>query len=325
MGTSEAVAEDSAPVEAEATETVTSEPVVEESAPVEAEVTETATEEEDAPVEDWTKKELVEECKTLGISDKGNKAALIERIKETWMAKKEESPVVEADEIPVTEAEEAAVSEIESEKPEETAVEEIAVEAPETEAAETVKEITDPEAQEPEAIETADAEDFELTITSISDLILKNDNNQMTQKEFFKVFLMGLQQNITTKQKLTKIEKRLEDTDTRLEQLEIVEKAASEAPTAPEVIPVEEAEETPVIEAAEEPVIEADTAPVVEAEEAPAVEAEMATDVIEKEAEEPEDITSQVEKVEKTRTSRKRSQKTSGTQRETKPKRTRVV
>merc|ERR1712123_260926 len=70
----------------EATEIETSEPVVEESAPVEAEVTETeatepATEEEDAPVEDWTKKELAEECKTLGISDKGNKAALIERIK----------------------------------------------------------------------------------------------------------------------------------------------------------------------------------------------------------------------------------------------------
>merc|ERR1711892_1357227 len=39
-------------------------------------------EEEDAPLEDWTKKELMEECKVLGLSDKGNKAALIERIKE---------------------------------------------------------------------------------------------------------------------------------------------------------------------------------------------------------------------------------------------------
>merc|ERR1712106_1289433 len=150
-------------------------------------------------------------------------------------------------------------------KPEETAAEEIAVEAPEIEAPETVKEITEPEAEEAdsiatevtetEAIDTADAEDFELTDSSISDLIIKNDNNQMTQKEFFKVFLMGLQQNITTKQKLIKIEKRLEDTDTRLEELEIVETAASEAPTEPEDIP--EFDDTPVVEAEVAPVVEA--------------------------------------------------------------------
>merc|ERR1711892_1273955 len=171
------------------------------------------------------------------------------------------------------------------------------------------------EVTETEAIETADAEDFELTDSSISDLIIKNDNNQMTQKEFFKVFLMGLQQNITTKQKLIKIEKILEDTDTRLEELEIVKKAASEAPTEPEVIP--EVDETPVVEA--------EAAPVEEAEEAPAIEVETAQVVTEEEAEEPEDITTQVEKVEKTRTSRKRSQKASETQRESRPKRTRVV
>merc|ERR1712106_554437 len=129
--TSEPVAEDSAPVEAEATETVTSEPVVEESAPVEAEVTETEAtesvteeedavepvveeekvevpeEEEDGPIEDWTKKELADECKTMGISDKGNKAVLIERIKEALATKKAEN----VESTPVTEAEPEAVEE----------------------------------------------------------------------------------------------------------------------------------------------------------------------------------------------------------------------
>merc|ERR1711892_907480 len=73
-----AVAEEEAPV---AEETL----VVEEAPAVEAAVEEAPAaevEEEDAPLEDWTKKELMEECKVLGLSDKGNKAALIERIKE---------------------------------------------------------------------------------------------------------------------------------------------------------------------------------------------------------------------------------------------------
>merc|ERR1711892_1472729 len=38
--------------------------------------------EEDGPLEEWTVKELKEECKTLGLSDKGKKSELIERIKE---------------------------------------------------------------------------------------------------------------------------------------------------------------------------------------------------------------------------------------------------
>merc|ERR1711936_1100727 len=42
--------------------------------------------EEDGPLEDWILKELKEECKTLGLSDKGKKADLIERIKEAKSA-----------------------------------------------------------------------------------------------------------------------------------------------------------------------------------------------------------------------------------------------
>ena len=51
-------------------------------------------EEEDGPLEDWTLKELKEECKTQGLSDKGKKAELVERIKE-FHAKSVQTPEVE--------------------------------------------------------------------------------------------------------------------------------------------------------------------------------------------------------------------------------------
>merc|ERR1711892_510033 len=115
--------------------------------------------EEDAPLEEWTLKELKEECKTLGLSEKGKKAALIERIKEAKTTPEEEAaveePVVEeaAVEEPVVEAvvEEAAA--VEEAVVEEAAVEEIAgeaapeeavVEEPETDAVvEEVAEVED--------------------------------------------------------------------------------------------------------------------------------------------------------------------------------------
>merc|ERR1711892_29958 len=142
---SEPVIEECTPVEAEDSEAVISEPEIEESAPIEAEATETEAakpeeEEEDAPIEEWTKKELVEECKNLGISDKGNKATLVDIIKETWANKKEI-----AESAAPLEAEEAPVIETEPEKPSETA--------------------TEPEASEPmeveEATETASTEEVD--------------------------------------------------------------------------------------------------------------------------------------------------------------------
>merc|ERR1712079_364729 len=90
MGT---VAEE--PVPEESVETVAEEPVAEEplaEEPVAAEpvpeepvavVSEAMEADEDGPLDDWTVKELKEECKTLGLSEKGKKAELIERIKET--------------------------------------------------------------------------------------------------------------------------------------------------------------------------------------------------------------------------------------------------
>ena len=51
-------------------------------------------EEEDGPLEDWTLKELKEECKTQGLSEKEKKTELVERIKE-FHAKSVQTPEVE--------------------------------------------------------------------------------------------------------------------------------------------------------------------------------------------------------------------------------------
>merc|ERR1719341_3057312 len=100
--------------------------------------------EEDGPLEEWTVKELKEECKTLGVSDKGKKAELIERIKEAKAAVEEttEATVEEAAVVEAAAEEEAAV--------EEAAVEEAAVEeATQEPAAEETAEV-EPEAMEVE-------------------------------------------------------------------------------------------------------------------------------------------------------------------------------
>merc|ERR1712112_749782 len=111
--------EEAAPAEEAATEAMEveeteapaeAEPMEEESpAEPEAAAEETAAEpeavaeEEDGPLEDWTKKELAEECKTLGLSDKGNKAALIERIKEHRAAKEAEVAAPEEEAVAAVE------------------------------------------------------------------------------------------------------------------------------------------------------------------------------------------------------------------------------
>merc|ERR1711892_522235 len=122
--------------------------------------------EEDAPLEDWTVKELKEECKTLGLSDKGKKAELIERIKESRATAEETSPAVEAvvEEAAVEEAaaEEAAVEEaaVEEEAVEEAAVEEAAVEEASVEEAAEVDSAEEPAAESMEVEEDAPLEDW---------------------------------------------------------------------------------------------------------------------------------------------------------------------
>merc|ERR1719317_797240 len=105
--TTEAVIEKSveevAVEEAAVEEPAVEEPAIEET-PVEEPSVETAADEkeadvmdveEDSPLENWTVKELKEECKTLGLTDKGKKADLIERIREAQGKKSEATPVVE--------------------------------------------------------------------------------------------------------------------------------------------------------------------------------------------------------------------------------------
>ena len=82
-------------------------------------------EEEDGPLEDWTLKELKEECKTQGLSDKGKKAELVERIKE-FRAKSVQTPEVEdpeANEAESVEEETEEVAEENNEEPNEVSEE----------------------------------------------------------------------------------------------------------------------------------------------------------------------------------------------------------
>merc|ERR1712036_87064 len=250
-----------------------------------------------------TKKELADECKTLGLSDKGTKAVLIGRIKEA-----REAAVSTSAEEPM-EVTETAAEAVE----EEAAVVEAAVEEPiaETEtASEVVEEATHPavvtEELNDDGIEIVteivtlnDESPTESTTESItepapkettsSDLISKNANGLMTQQGFFRVFLMSVQNGISTNQRLEQIEKRLTDAEEKI-------KSTEEVPAVEAVEAVEA--ETPVIEAAEEPMeVEA-------ANEEPA--AETVVPETDKTVDESMDISSMVEIAEKTRTSRKR-------------------
>merc|ERR1712086_718784 len=251
-----------------AVEEVAVEEIAEEAAPEEAVVEESVTEavvekvaelEEDGPLEEWTVKELKEECKTLGVADKGKKAELIERITEARLAAKEavvEEPVVEA---AVEEAvvEEAEVEEpVEEAAPEEAAVEEVAPveEAPVEEApveAAPVK-VAPVEA----AADETESQSAGLDPSSISELLAKNEQGQLSQQEFFRIFLVSVQNSLTTNQRLSDVEKKLEETEARVEKLEVTGDSVSIAATEPEK-PAEE-------DAAEEQMEETDITSLVE-------------------------------------------------------------
>merc|ERR1712128_183690 len=136
----------------------------------EAVVEDVAELEEDGPLEEWTVKELKEECKTLGVADKGKKAELIERITEARLAAKEavvEEPVVEAA------PEEAAVEEVapvEEAPVEEAPVEEAPVEAAPVDAAPVAEESVEETPVEAAADET-ESQSAGLDPSSISELL----------------------------------------------------------------------------------------------------------------------------------------------------------
>merc|ERR1712106_670550 len=211
-------------------------------------------------LEPWTVKELKEECKALGVADKGMKAELIERITEARLVAKKavvEEPVVEAA-LEEAVVEEAEVEEpVEEAAPEEAAVEEIA----------PVEEVPVEEAPVEAAADETESQSAGLDPSSISELLAKNEQGQLSQQEFFRIFLVSVQNSLTTNQRLSDVEKKLEETEARVEKLEVTGDSVSIAATEPEK-PAEEApaeEATPVAEeAAEEQMEETDITSLVE-------------------------------------------------------------
>ena len=105
----------------------------------------------------------------------------------------------------------------------------------------------------------------------------KNEEGELSQQEFYRVFLMTVQSGLMANQRLEELESRMTAAEDKINS---VEPAAAEAPAAEEAPAVEEAavvEAAPVVE--EAPVEE--EAPVVEE---AAVEEEVAAEPVEAEA-----------------------------------------
>ena len=116
-----------------------------------------------------------------------------------------------------------------------------------------------------------------LDVASITALMAKNEEGELSQQEFYRVFLMTVQSGLMANQRLEELESRMTAAEDKINS---VEPAAAEAPVAEEAPAVEEAavEAVPVVE--EAPVEE--EAPVVEE---AAVEEEVAAEPVEAEAE----------------------------------------
>ena len=117
-----------------------------------------------------------------------------------------------------------------------------------------------------------------LDVASITALMAKNEEGELSQQEFYRVFLMTVQSGLMANQRLEELESRMTAAEDKINS---VEPAAAEAPVAEEAPAVEEAavEAVPVVE--EAPVEE--EAPVVE--ETAAVEEEVAAEPVEADAE----------------------------------------
>merc|ERR1712173_397324 len=135
---------------------------------------------------------------------------------------------------------------------EESTVEETTVEATPVEE-EPVDETPVAEAPVEEATEETTTDETEsqsagLDPSSISELLAKNEQGQLSQQEFFRIFLVSVQNSLTTNQRLADVEKKLDETAERLEKIEVAADSVSNATTEPETH-IEETEEAPVVEA----------------------------------------------------------------------------
>merc|ERR1712241_299375 len=235
--------------------------------------------------------------------------------------------------IEVDEAEAPAVEEVVTEAPaaeepaaeEPAAVDEAVVEAAPVEDAAPVEEaVADSDNDSEVTLQTTPRISSRLDVASITALMAKNEEGELSQQEFYRAFLMTVQSGLMANQRLEELESRMTAAEDKINS---VEPAAAEAPAAEEAPAVEEAavEAVPVVEEApleeEAPVVEEEvTAEPVEAEveaavEEPPKETEVAEEPMaeaEEEKTEEVDISTLVAVAEKMRPSRKRAQASQG-------------
>merc|ERR1712241_369236 len=241
--------------------------------------------------------------------------------------------------IEVDEAEAPAVEEVVTEAPaaeepaaeEPAAVDEAVVEAAPVEDAAPVEEaVADSDNDSEVTLQTTPRISSRLDVASITALMAKNEEGELSLQEFYRVFLMTVQSGLMANQRLEELESRMTAAEDKINS---VEPAAAEAPAAEEAPAVEEAaveeaaplveeapveEEAPVVEeaAVEEEVaaepVEADAEVAVEEppKETEAAEEPMAE--VEEEKTEEVDISTLVAVAEKMRPSRKRAQASQG-------------
>merc|ERR1712156_605194 len=210
-----------------------------------------------------------------------------------------------------------AVEEVATEAPapeepsveEPAAVDEAVVEAAPVEDAAPVEEaVADSDNDSEVTFQTTPRISSRLDVASITALMAKNEEGELSQQEFYRVFLMTVQSGLMANQRLEELESRMTAAEDKINS---VEPAAAEAPAAEEAPAVEEAavEE----EVAAEPV-EAEAKAEAAVEEPPketeAAEEPMAE--VEEEKTEEVDISTLVAVAEKMRPSRKRAQASQG-------------
>merc|ERR1711962_1759411 len=213
----------------------------------------------------------------------------------------------------------------------EAPVEEAVVEAAPVEEVAPVEEaVADSDNDSEVTFQTTPRISSRLDVASITALMAKNEEGELSQQEFYRVFLMTVQSGLMANQRLEELESRMTAAEDKINS---VEPAAAEAPAAEEAPAVEEAaveeaapvvEEAPVEEEAhvvEEAAVEEDVAAEpVEAEAEAAVEetpteteaAEEPVAEVEEEKTEEVDISTLVAVAEKMRPSRKRAQASQG-------------
>merc|ERR1711962_1377451 len=133
----------------------------------------------------------------------------------------------------------------------EAPVEEAVVEAAPVEEVASVEEaVADSDNDSEVTFQTTPRISSRLDVASITALMAKNEEGELSQQEFYRVFLMTVQSGLMANQRLEELESRMTAAEDKINN---VEPAAAEAPAAEEAPAVEEAavvEAAPVVEEA---------------------------------------------------------------------------